>query len=354
MDERADVQEQWEKERVDAAENPQEEGRRENPLAEGLSTDGQGEPGGSGKRKNRKKGILAVSLAVLAAVCVVCIGMALFRGIYPKGYEDYTVQKEQHFVEYSEEYEYGEVLTVEYPVLAGIDQEVQQKINERMYEAAMDRVNYWHLHPSQEVQAFQKEYFSIFCSDVTADVTYHSQYLVSVDFYELYSAGNPLWYTNITERALTMDLLTGEIYGLADILEINRDFVELWGDCYSERTGEEPWDEESLDLLCSWFLQEDEELEEYESRPFFYVTEDGEFVVGLSLDPVLYGAITYEPTARILSAVMTLQELSPFKRESRFWGRYERSQTAGEVLPCEDKKENIWLGEGASIWDWEY
>ena len=309
---------------------------------------------GKREKRSRNRRILAVGSAMLAAVCVVSIGIMIFRRISPKGYWDYTVQKEQYFVEYSEEYDYGEVLTVESPVLEGIGQETQQKINERMYETAMDRVNYWHLHPGQEVRSFQEVHFSIFCSDVTADVTYHSQYLVSVDFYELYSAGNPLWYTNITERALTADLLTGEIYGLSDILEINRDFVELWGERCSAETGGEPWDEESLDLLCSWFLQEDEELEEYESRPFFYVTEDGAFVVGLSLDPVLYAAITYEPTARILSAVMKPEELTPFKRESRFWDRYERSQTAGEVLPCEDKKENIWLGEGASIWDWEY
>lgn len=103
----------------------------------------------------------------------------------------------------------------------------------------------------------------------------------------------------------------------------------------------------------SWFLQEDEELKAgYESRPFFYVTENKEFVVGLSLDPVLYGAITYEPTSRILSTVVKPQELAPFKTGSEFWDRYEKSWAAGEVLPCEDKVKNIWLGEGAGIWNY--
>lgn len=69
--------------------------------------------------------------------------------------------------------------------------------------------------------------------------------------------------TNGTERALTVDLLTGQNYGLGDILEINRDFIELWD-------------------------------------------------------------------------------------------KYEKSETTGEVLSCQDKQNNIWLGEGASVWDYDY
>lgn len=263
------------------------------------------------------------------------------------------MQTEQFVVEYSEEYDYGEVLTVEYPVLSGAEDQVQERINEQMYETAMDRVNYWHFQPSEEVRAFQEDQFTIFCSDVTCDVTYHSQYLLSMDFYELYSAGNPVWNTNITERGLTVDLLTGEAYELTDILEVDRDFMELWGERYCEETGEEPWTDEELDLLLSWFLQQDEELkEDYESRPFFYVTEDKNFVIGLSLDPILYGAITYKPTSRIMSTTIEPRELTAFQTQSEFWNRLEKSQDVGVIFPCEDKQQNIWLGEGAGIWNY--
>ena len=51
---------------------------------------------------------------------------------------------------------------------------------------------------------------------------------------------------------------------------------------------------------------------------------------------------------------MKPEELVPYRTESEFWNRYEKSQITGEVLPCENKEENIWLGEGASIWDWDY
>lgn len=307
-----------------------------------------------GKHRGKRLA-LAGTAVVLLAIGLSGAGYVVFRGNSLKGYRDYVVQKEQYFVEYSEEYDYWDVLTVEYPVLIGIDSEIQEQINERMYETAMDRTNYWHFHPDDAVKQFQEDQFSIFCSDVTCDVTYHSQYLLSVDFYELYSAGHPVWNTNITERGLTADLLTGEIYELTDILTIDRDFIDLWNACYCRETGEEPWEDEECGLLLSWFLQEDEELKgSYESRPFYYVTEDKEFVIGLTLDPVLYAAITYEPTARILCATMEAEELAPFKTQSGFWNKYEKSQTTGDVLPCTDKQDNIWLGEGASIWDWDY
>ena len=55
---------------------------------------------GKREKRSRNRRILAVGSAMLAAVCVVSIGIMIFRRISPKGYWDYTVQKEQYFVEY--------------------------------------------------------------------------------------------------------------------------------------------------------------------------------------------------------------------------------------------------------------
>lgn len=43
-------------------------------------------------------------------------------------------------------------------------------------------------------------------------------------------AGHPVWNANITERRLTADLLTEEIYELTDILTLDRDirFQKKW------------------------------------------------------------------------------------------------------------------------------
>lgn len=102
-------------------------------------------------------------------------------------------------------------------------------------------------------------------------------------------------------------------------------------------------------------MQTDEETNEYYfCHPFFYITEDKEFVIGVSLDPILEYAYTYEPVNRSFYTQLSIDELEEFKKESDFWDKYEKSETAGEVLPCADKKENIWLGEDAGIWEWDY
>ena len=51
-------------------------------------------------------------------------------------------------------------------------------------------------------------------------------------------------------------------------------------------------------------------------------------------------------------ARLTEQELEPYRTESEFWKWYDQSQTTGEVLPCEDRKDNLWLGEESSVWDY--
>lgn len=308
-----------------------------------------------GKTNKQKQGILIAIIFVLILVGAVIVSVGIFYNSSAKGYKDYTVQMEQYYVEYSEEYDYSEVITVEYPCLEGIDDEVQAQINQLIYDTAMDRVNYWHLEPSDDVKAFQEEYFSIFASDVNCDVTYHSQYLISMDFCEYYSAGNPIWMTNGTERALTVDLLTGETYALDDVLEINTDFIRLWDQSYSDDLDMEYGDDEDIDLLLSWFLQEDDAFNgNYICSPFFYITEDKEFVIGVALDPVLEYAYTYEPTNLSFYTQLSIEELEAFKIPGDFWDKYEKSETAGEVLSCVDKKENIWLGEDASVWDWDY
>ena len=306
----------------------------------------------SSKSRSKWLIIFVVILAVLLIIGIVA-GTIIYSS-FPKGYENYTVQKEQYFVEYSEEYDYWDVITVEYPRLEGIDEEVQGQLNQLMYDTAMDRVNYWHLEPSDEVKDFQEEYFSIFASDVNCDITYHSQYLLSLDYREYYAAGHPVWMTNGTERALTVDLVTGQSYELGDVLEINRDFIKLWDESLSDELDMEYADDEEIDLLLSWFLQTDEEInKDFICRPFFYITDEKEFVIGVSLDPVLEYAYTYEPVNRSYYTQLSAEELEAFKKESDFWDKYEKSETTGEVLSCIDKKDNIWLGEDAGVWDYE-
>lgn len=303
----------------------------------------------------KRKGLYFISAIILVFITIVVIVLQRFLTSDARGYQDYTVRKEQYYVEYSEQYDYWDVITVEYPRLEGINATVQEQLNQLMYDTAMDRVNYWHLEPSDDVKAFQKEFFSVFCSDVSCDITYHSQYLLSMDYREYYSAGHPVWMTNGTERALTLDLTTGQSYKLSDIFQINEDFIRLWDKALSEELQEDYADEETLNLMLKWFLQEDDEINEnFFCNPFFYVTENKDFIIGISLDPKLDYAYTYQPVNRSFYTQLNMEELEAYKKQSEFWEKYENSELKGEVLPCEDKKENIWLGENAGIWEFDY
>ncbi len=310
------------------------------------------------RKSERKRRWPIVLLAVVAAAVVTGFAAAyLVSTAAPKGYHNYTVQKQQYYVEYSDQYPYWDVLTVEYPILAGAPgEEIGQleQINARLYDTAMDRVNYWHLAPNDEVKKLQEEY-SIFSSDVECDVTYHSQYLMSVNYREIYAPISPVWYVYTTQRALTVDLLTGESYALKDVFRLDEDFVSLWVDKFNEKLGEEMIASEDVDIFVDWFNGSDEELAEYyDFVPFFYVTDEGNFVVGVSLDPKVAAISGSDPSNSTFYAELTAEEAAPYRTESVFWDRYDKSESTGEVLRCKEKHDNIWLGDQASVWDyWE-
>lgn len=302
--------------------------------------------------KKERKFVLAVIFVCLALAAGV-EAYILLEARGSKGYEDYTVQKEQYYVEYSDQYDYWDVLTVEYPRLEGIGGEQEKLINRRMYDTAMDRVNYWHLEPDEEVRELQEDY-SVFSSDVHCDVTYHSQYLLSVEFKEMYAPVNPVYYVYYTKRGLNMDLMTGEVYELADILFINEDFAELWCRMANRKYGDElPYDEKTRGYVLSWFLGDaGGSGESYECRPFFYITQRKELAVGLAMDPKPAGLAGSAPEGNVYSVILSYVDVEPYRTESEFWDKYRESENAGRVLECLDLKENLWLGEDAGVWEY--
>ncbi|MCI9401207.1 MAG: hypothetical protein HFJ07_15720 [Lachnospiraceae bacterium] len=273
----------------------------------------------------------------------------------PSGYQDYKIQKGQYFVEYSEKYDYWDVLTIEYPVLQDIETEQVAAINDIFYKMAMEKVNYWHLEPDTEVKELQKEY-SIFSSDVHCEVPYHSQHLVSVHFQEAYAPISPVHYIHMTERAANVDLTTGKNYTLSDILTINEDFSKLWcqqayasGD-YGDMIQE---DDDTYQTILAWFLGEDQETaENYLLTPFYYLDENKDFVIGIAYDPKANIVVNDLPMDNYIAVHIESDLLAPYQTESEFWNLYNASETAGTVLECADRKDNIWLGKEAGVWDY--
>lgn len=307
--------------------------------------------------KQKRNRIWGVSACLAVVIVAAAAAVYLVKNAAPKGFYDYTVQKEQNYVEYSEQYDYWDVLTVEYPVLeeAAASQgkmENLEQINVALYDTAMDRVNYWHLKPDEEVKKLQEEYH-LFCSDVQCDVPYHSRYLVSVRYREIYAPIHPIWYVFTTQRGMTVDLLTGESYALVDILRVDEDFINLWIEKLNEEQGEEVIEPEDADIFLQWFLCLDEEMAEYyEFNPFFCLSEEGGFVVGISIDPKAKGLVGGSPSDSTFCAEISAEELTPYRTESAFWERYDKSESTGEVQECGEKHDNLWLGEEAGVWEY--
>lgn len=310
-------------------------------------------PGQQERNHRHRKIVLAVAACFIFISAVGMAAVAYVRR-QPRGYQDYRIQMQQYFSEYTDDYIYSEVVTVEYPELTGIEEEQQDKINQVMYDTAMDRTNYWHLQPDDYVSGLQQEY-SIFSSDASCEVSYHSQYLLSLNYEETYAPINPVYYVSITKRGLTVDLMTGEQYGLSDIIRIDDAFMAFWSDkANKEYDGFFGDSEEDRDVLLSWFLGGDEEWKEYyEFHPYFYVREDKDFTVGIAIDPK-YVSRARPPQEDAYEIVCSAEELEEFKTESEFWGKYDLSEVAGEVVECEELQENIWMSDLSGAGDyWE-
>jgi hypothetical protein len=297
---------------------------------------------------------MLVRIAPVGALLIIG-GCTSSKETLPSGYQDYKIQKGQYFVEYSEKYDYWDVLTIEYPVLQDIETEQVAAINDIFYKMAMEKVNYWHLEPDTEVKELQKEY-SIFSSDVHCEVPYHSQHLVSVHFQEAYAPISPVHYIHMTERAANVDLTTGKNYTLSDILTINEDFSKLWcqqayasGD-YGDMIQE---DDDTYQTILAWFLGEDQETaENYLLTPFYYLDENKDFVIGIAYDPKANIVVNDLPMDNYIAVHIESDLLAPYQTESEFWNLYNASETAGTVLECADRKDNIWLGKEAGVWDY--
>lgn len=304
----------------------------------------------------KKSRMTIVLIGIVIGVFIIGIGTyVICAAKIPRGYFDYILQKEQYFVQYSEQYEYWDVLTVEYPQLEEIEEPQVEQINELLYNIAMDRINYWHLEPNEEVRLLQEQY-QIFSSDVQSEVTFHSQYLLSVSFEEIYAPINPVAYVNITERAINIDLLTGNTYQLEDIFEINEGFIEVWCDAARKKYGKSfPVSDELHDIMLEWFHKADQEQSEYyDFEPFFYITSNKEFVIGISLNPKVAGLAGGKPSGSSYSVCLPLQQIDTYCTDSGFWDQYAQSESTGEVRECDERRENLWLGKEGSVWSyWE-
>ena len=174
---------------------------------------------GGEKVKGKKQKVILVGVLFLLVMILVYRSVNRSAGV-----EDYQIIHCQLYEEYTERYPYLDAITLGYVQVDGLKREIQDEINEQIYSSVFKRANYWHYQPDEEVKLLQEDY-AIYSDDVNCTPEFHSQYLLSLNFTELYAPYDPVSWTKLTQWGMTFDLVTGQEYGLQDIFLFNEKFA---------------------------------------------------------------------------------------------------------------------------------
>lgn len=203
---------------------------------------------------------------------------------------------------------------VSYPVISGLDSSKEDEINKIIQDCAMKTVDEIYTHPSEEMkERIIGSQNAALVSLVEYKVCYQSNEFLSVVFNDECYKGTE--YGGIELRAVNINLKTGEVYDIKDIVEMKDSFMSAW---LKSMKGEAPnagfLDQVSLDDFKK--VLEGDTFDGRYSNVFF-VDGDG-IEIGLSVfhhqdeqqENAFYGWIT---------APFTYQEINRFKTDSSFW-----------------------------------
>lgn len=203
--------------------------------------------------------------------------------------------------------------SVNYPVIKGGEIEALDQINESLKACAMETVDQMYTNPSPDMKEKLLGYSECFLVSYTEyKVTYMTEDLLSVAFEDYYVYGNT--NTLVQLRTRTINMKTGEVYELKDIVEMDHDFMADWHErIQDEAFGVRFFEETPLKELKDILENGSEEIETNSvylvdangiepGMSYYHIDEAGEYVE--------QGWAT---------APFTVQELSQYKTNSDFW-----------------------------------
>lgn len=203
---------------------------------------------------------------------------------------------------------------VYFPKLNGLDEKVEDKVNQSLKDCAMESVERLYLNPSAETkeEVLGQEY-PVLASFVDYKVTYMSEDFISVVFqdYNYRIDGNSY---QVTLRTRNISLKDGTVYEVKDIVKLDDVFIEEWLDSMrSEADGDQILSELSLEDLKAVLSGEDKGGVYLDN---FFADADG-LEIGLSLEypegdvnDAGYGWVT---------APFEISALEDYKTDSNFW-----------------------------------
>lgn len=140
---------------------------------------------------------------------------------------DFRLTEETYELNEENEQEHLEFL-VHYPQLKNLPGNQEETVNQVLRDAAMASVDQFYLEPSQELQEYYADEENVYLgSEVEYKVTYLSNDLISVAFSDHYFAGH--WAAEFLDlRTRIVNLKTGDVYRVEDVLQPDDEFAEIW------------------------------------------------------------------------------------------------------------------------------
>ncbi|MCI8321236.1 MAG: GNAT family N-acetyltransferase [Dorea sp.] len=208
--------------------------------------------------------------------------------------------------------------SVKYPMLQGLDKDMQEKINGEIKKCAMSTVDRIYTNPSQE---FKEKILGtanpILASSVTYKVCYANDRFVSIVFEDMGAAGGQEdAYQNL--RTLNIGLKDGKVYTVKDIVNLDGRFIEEWLEGMRSEAQENNFlaelDEEDMIKTLGG-----ESIDGNYAANFF-VDKDG---VEIGYDLNYVSGDPADLNFVWVTAPFTFEEIKPYQKDKEFWGFFD-------------------------------
>lgn len=197
-------------------------------------------------------------------------------GIQPFIAQDirYEIEEEEYSYQGENEKNIYINFKVQYPELDDLDRGIEEKVNTLIEQCALDTVHQIYDDPSMEFkEKMLTEAEPALISYVQYKVTYASNDFISIVFEEQCAKGS-MEDLEIHLRSLNIDLKTGSVYEVKDIVDFSDEFMEKWLEVMKNETGNPRYlDDVSMSDLKNALSGDD--TQDGKFVPNFFVSQNG-------------------------------------------------------------------------------
>lgn len=230
--------------------------------------------------------------------------------------DDLAYEIEEDYYTYTDDEKQSMLISfnVQYPVLKGLDQAVEDKINAQIRECAMLTVDEIYNNPSGEFKEKILETASpILASVVNYKVCYANGQFISIVFEDMGAKGSQEdAYQHL--RTLNIGLKDGRVYTVKDIVNLDDGFVEEWLEIMRDEAGD-------VNFLAE--LDEEDMIKTLGGESIdgnyvanFFVDKDG---VEIGYDLNYVSGDPADLKFVWVTAPFTFEQITPYEKDKEFW-----------------------------------